>query len=363
MGPTGPQGPQGDPGPAGAPGPAGPQGPQGDPGPTGPAGAMGPAGPTGPAGPQGPQGDPGPAGPAGAVGPAGPQGPQGDPGPAGPAGAMGPAGPTGPAGPAGPQGPPGTSSWVDGNGTTSTTVRVGIGTSTPTAPLELFSTNDTVMISSESQAPGSIGVKGKGVTGVRGDGANFGVVGSGGVMGIFAQGNLGASGTKSFIQPNPLDPSQVVRFVCLEGNESGTYFRGTAKLVNGVARIPVPEDFRLVSDSTGLTVQVTAHGPAMLWTERPNLQEVIVHGDRDVEFDYFVNGVRRGFEAVSTRLENDFFRPTLRGVPFGADLPSEVRALLVENGTLNTDFTPNEDTARRLGWILEDPEPDDGPRK
>jgi len=33
-----------------------------------------------------------------------------------------------------------------------------------------------------------------------------------------------------------------------------------------------------------------------------------------------------------------------------------LRQLLVENGTLNSDFTPNEATAQRLGWKLIDPE-------
>lgn len=30
--------------------------------------------------------------------------------------------------------------------------------------------------------------------------------------------------------------------------------------------------------------------------------------------------------------------------------------MLVENGTLNPDFTPNEATAQRLGWKLVNPE-------
>ena len=39
-----------------------------------------------------------------------------------------------------------------------------------------------------------------------------------------------------------LDPSKEVRFACLEGNESGTYFRGSSQLVNGVAVIDVTYD-------------------------------------------------------------------------------------------------------------------------
>jgi len=91
-------------------------------------GATGPQGPAGPAGTTGAQG---PVGPTGADGVAGP------PGPAGATGAQGPVGATGPQGPPGPQGNPGTSAWTDGAGKVSTTVKVGIGTSTPVAPLQV----------------------------------------------------------------------------------------------------------------------------------------------------------------------------------------------------------------------------------
>ena len=97
-----------------------PQGPQGD---VGPAGATGSQGDIGPAGATGPQGD---------IGPVGPQGPQGNLGP------VGPTGPQGDLGPVGPQGPPGTISWLDGLGQVTTNVNVGIGTSSPSAPLEIL---------------------------------------------------------------------------------------------------------------------------------------------------------------------------------------------------------------------------------
>ena len=35
---------------------------------------------------------------------------------------------------------------------------------------------------------------------------------------------------------------------------------------------------------------------------------------------------------------------------------SDYRRILVENGTLNADFTPNMETAARLGWIPKEPE-------
>jgi hypothetical protein len=42
-------------------------------------------------------------------------------------------------------------------------------------------------------------------------------------------------------------------------------------------------------------------------------------------------------------------------VPFGLQYPPELRDVLVANGTLNADGTPNEATAARLGWQLKEP--------
>ena len=55
--------------------------------------------------------------------------------------------------------------------------------------------------------------------------------------------------------------------------------------------------------------------------------------------------------------ENNAYRPRERGVPYGTQYPQEIRDLLVANGILNPDYTPNEATAARLGWKLEDPQP------
>jgi hypothetical protein len=71
-----------------------------------------------------------------------------------------------------------------------------------------------------------------------------------------------------------------------------------------------------------------------------------------VAFHYVVQGLRRGFEATSTIASNRTFVPTARGVPYGAQFTEDYRRILVENGTLNADFTPNEHTAARQGWRL-----------
>src|SRR5262249_2359588 len=78
--------------------------------------------------------------------------------------------------------------------------------------------------------------------------------------GVFAGGNFGGTGAKYFVEPPPTDSSMVIRYVALEGPEAGTFFRGKARFQNGFAAIEVPEDFRLVTDPEGLSIQVTPIG-------------------------------------------------------------------------------------------------------
>ena len=198
---------------------------------------------------------------------------------------------------------------------------------------------------------------GTGVLGAASSLTAFGVVGQNtggaGSMGVFSNGDLGATGTKSFVQPHPTDASKEVRFVCLEGNESGTYFRGSARLEGGAVTIAVPEEFRMVTEAEGLTVQVTAMGPGALWVEEKSLETIVVRGEADVAFDYFVNGVRRGYADFEPIQPNVSYRPITAGVPYGAHHPEAIRDMLVANGTLNADLTPNAATAAAQGWTLQ----------
>ena len=93
-----------------------------------------------------------------------------------------------------------------------------------------------------------------------------------------------------------------------------------------------------------------------MWVESKGLDRVVVRSDFDVELDYFVNGVRRGYEDLGERLvrENRSFLPTEPGVPFGAQYPDGVRDMLVQNGILNADYTPNEATIAVLEARLEE---------
>ena len=170
---------------------------------------------------------------------------------------------------------------------------------------------------------------------------------------VAIDGNLQvAGGTKMFVEPHPTDASKVIRYVSLEGPESGTYFRGRGRFQNGTARIPVPEDFRMVTAEEGLTVQITPiGGMATVGVLRMNLNEIVAQSSRNLEFSYLVQGVRRAFADFQPTGEAGtlYVRQGARS-RLGENLPSELKRRLIANGTYNEDGTVNMDTARRLGW-------------
>jgi hypothetical protein len=250
---------------------------------------------------------------------------------------------------------------VQGRTLSSTGVTVGVeGEAESTSGLGVFGHADaatglTYGVLGQSESTSGRGVRGEALATA---GTNYGVQGrthSASGWGVISYGASGATGQKNFIQPHPSDPSLEIHFYSLEGNESGTYFRGSEQLAEGLRVIEVPEEFRLVSSPEGLSVQLTAVGaPALLWVESKSLDAIVVRGNADVAFDYTVNGVRRGFEEVEFFATNQGFVPELRGEEFGTQYPEAYRRILVENGILNPDFTPNELTAELLGWELQD---------
>jgi hypothetical protein len=223
----------------------------------------------------------------------------------------------------------------------------------------------------------SAGVRGESKTniGVLGLSQNFGVVGrlASGAQGELAShrtqdwgvftnndihggngvftGSLTATNLKSFVEPHPTDPTKQLRFVCLEGPESGTYFRGSGHIVGGFAKIAVPESFRDVTDEKGLTVVATAvGGPGSIWVVRKGLNEIVLQANSDVDFDYVVNGVRKAYKDFAAIQDNQSF------IPDGADdnrfalYAPEIQRRLVATGIYNPDGTVNLETAKRLGW-------------
>jgi hypothetical protein len=173
------------------------------------------------------------------------------------------------------------------------------------------------------------------------------------LYGVYSSGNIAATGTKSFIEPHPTDASKEIRFVSLEGPESGTYFRGTATTVKGFATIAVPESFRLVTAQGGLTAVVTPTGKLVqIAVISKSLDKIVVQSSQDVTFDYVVNGVRKAFPSWEAISSNQDFIPDGPGDQKFFTYPAETQRRLVATGIYNTDGTVSLDKAREMGWDL-----------
>ena len=107
---------------------------------------------------------------------------------------------------------------------------------------------------------------------------------------------------KSFKMEHPLNSNLEIYYASIEGPEAAAYTRGTAKLVNGEAIVKLPEHFALVVNDKTLTVQVTplsadSEGLAVV---KKSAEEIVVKelrgGRGNYDFDYMVQGVRKGFE-------------------------------------------------------------------
>jgi hypothetical protein len=175
--------------------------------------------------------------------------------------------------------------------------------------------------------------------------------GGGAPWAVFGAGIIGATGNKYFLDPHPSDPMKAIGYISLEGPEAGTYFRGRGRFQNGIARIPVPEHFRMVSDAEGLTVQITPIGAmATVAIMKMDLDEIVVQASRNVEFCYLVQGVRSTQRDSQPILSGGIFVPESAETRMPEYLSEEQKLRLVQNGTYNENGTVNMETARRLGW-------------
>ncbi len=117
--------------------------------------------------------------------------------------------------------------------------------------------------------------------------------------------------TKSFAMVHPTAPAKQIVYAALEGPEAAAYVRGTAALVNGRAVIRLPEYFSIIISDNGLTAQLTPRSPTSrgLALMAISPQEIVVgelaNGTGNYEFDYFVQGVRRGHENFQVLRDNE----------------------------------------------------------
>jgi len=171
-------------------------------------------------------------------------------------------------------------------------------------------------------------------------------------------GDIYKTGNCGFVHPHPNDPATQIQYICLEGPERGTYFRGSSRLEAGIAVISPPEHWGLVTSPDGITVQVTPRGPCRgLYVEEASLSRIVVRdteGAGDVEFDYLVNGVRAGFEDHRVYAPNTLFLPTSDF--WEEDLASGNAPALIRNGILLPSGVVNrhlvESIRAELGELL-----------
>ncbi len=102
-----------------------------------------------------------------------------------------------------------------------------------------------------------IGVRGTSTPAVN---YGVGVNGTGNFYGVFSNGNLGATGTKTFLIDHPKDPTnKMLKHFSIESNEVLNMYRGVVPLdSNGVATIKLPEYFDLIN--INFSYQLTAIG-------------------------------------------------------------------------------------------------------
>jgi hypothetical protein len=175
------------------------------------------------------------------------------------------------------------------------------------------------------------------------------------VYGVYSLGDAHVAGTftattKMFVQPHPTDPSKEIRYVSLEGPHSEIYFRGTAQISQGVARIPIPEHFRFVAVPDSYSTLVTPlGGMATVAVLSEGEDGIVIQASRNVKIHYVVYAEREAVRNPDPIVENIHFRPDPDGKLL-AHIPDSYRQLMIRNGTLNPDGTVNMKTASQLGW-------------
>ncbi|MBV8516039.1 MAG: hypothetical protein JO197_01435 [Acidobacteria bacterium] len=128
--------------------------------------------------------------------------------------------------------------------------------------------------------------------------------------GVTVTGNFTVTGgTKNFAVVDPADSKKAIYYAALEGPEAGTYYRGTAKTVDGKVVIQLPGYFSRITETERMTVQITPVGaPGQLYVAEKTPEKVVIKvadGAPDAEFDYFVQGIRKGYLDFEVERENN----------------------------------------------------------
>jgi hypothetical protein len=126
---------------------------------------------------------------------------------------------------------------------------------------------------------------------------------------VTVSGNFTVTGVKNFAMPDPANAKHAIYYASLEGPEAGTYFRGTAKTVNGEAVIELPGYFARITEKDRMTVQITPIGaPGQLYIAEKTPERLVIKVAKntdDVEFDYLVQGIRKGYLDFQVERDNN----------------------------------------------------------
>lgn len=138
-----------------------------------------------------------------------------------------------------------------------------------------------------------VGAAGKGYYGVVGEDRYLGA--AAGAYGVLSNGNMGATGTKTFIIDHPKDPeNKILRHFSVESNEVLNIYRGTAAFdANGEVRIELPDYFADINRNP--TYQLTPiGGPGQLYIKQKieNNRFVIAGGQSGMEVSWMVTAER-----------------------------------------------------------------------
>jgi hypothetical protein len=125
---------------------------------------------------------------------------------------------------------------------------------------------------------------------------------------VTVSGNFTVTGTKNFAMPDPANETKAIYYTSLEGPEAGTYFRGSAKTVDGEAVIELPGYFSRITESERMTVQLTPVGDwGQLYVSEKTPERLVIKvakGGTDLKFDYLVQGIRKGYLDYEVVREN-----------------------------------------------------------
>jgi len=205
----------------------------------------------------------------------------------------------------------------------------------------------------------STNASGRGVQGNRLNSTNTailtaGVLGYTGTSGVHSFQDVTAGGARPFVAPYPGDAGKQIVFVATEADETLTMTRGRGRFQRGLARIALPEHFRLITEPEGLSIQVTPIGDmATVAVVSIDLDGgIVLKSSRSVEFFYTVHGVRRGYKDFQPVQDNVYFIPTSANAAIDP-WPEYTKRVLIENKIYKTDGMPDLETAHRLGWDIQ----------